>query len=186
MHASDLIADVIGFLIVLFVLYRYVWRGGLNLSGKMAARQEAIAAEIDESRATSERLVAAEAQYRDSIAGARGEAERTRSEAASEGEQIVADLKVRAEEEYRRMTVLNETRLAAERQSVVSALRQEVGRHTLDLAEQLVARSLQDPARQRRVVDRFVADLDGSRAVGADSASAGSGSAASVPAGRVG
>lgn len=160
MHAADYIADVIAFLIVIFVLYRYIWRGGLNLRGAMAARQDVIAAEIQESRATRERLVADEEKFRASIAGARAESERVRSEAAAEGEQIVGDLKIKAEEEYRRMTTLNESRLTAERQSVVSALRQEVGRHTLDLAEQMVTDALRNPAQQRRVVDRFIADLD--------------------------
>lgn len=160
MHVLDYVVELIAFAIVLYVLYRYVWSGGLNLSGAMAARQEAIAAEIEESRASSERLIASEAKFRDSIAGARAESERIRGESAAEGEQIVAELKVKAEEEYRRMTVLNEGRLAAERQSVVSGLRQEVGRHTLDLAEQMVIEALRSPAQQRRVVDRFIADLD--------------------------
>lgn len=156
----DHVIDVIGFLIVLFVLYRYIWRGGLNLSGAMTARQDAIAAEIEESRATKERLVAAAEAYRESIAGTQADAARIRSEAATEGEEILADLKVKAEEEYRRMTALNEARLVAERQSVVAGLRQDVGRRTLDLAEEMVTAALADPGRQRRVLDRFIANLD--------------------------
>lgn len=178
MHAADYAADVIAFLIVVYVLYRYIWRGGLNLSAAMAARQDAIAAEIEESRAHRERLVAAESSYRDSLAGTRAESERIRVEAAAEGEQIVAELKVRAEEEYRRMTALNDSRLVAERQSVVSELRQEVGRRTLDLAEELVTTSLRDPDRQRRVVDRFIDDLD------VRDAEAATGGTAAQPAGR--
>lgn len=159
MSAVDYAADVIAFLIVIFVLYRYIWRGGLNLSGAMTARQNAIAAEIEESKANHERLVVAEGSYRDAIAEARAESTRIAAESAAEGEEIVAELKVKAEEEYRRMTALNEGRLAAERQSVVSALRQEVGQRTLRLAEEMVVKTL-DAAAQRRVIDRFIANLD--------------------------
>jgi F-type H+-transporting ATPase subunit b len=179
MGALDYIVELIAFAAVLYVLYKYVWRGGLNLSGAMAKRQEEIAAEIEESRANRERLVATEAKYRESIAGARAESARIQAESAAEGEAIVAELKVKAEEEYQRMTALNESRLAAERQSVVSALRQEVGRHTVDTAEQLVTAAVRDPATSRRVIDRFIADLDVRDAQSADRG-------APTPAGRAG
>ena len=156
----DYLVDLVGFAIVVFVLYRYLWRGPGNLSGRIAARQDAIAAEIEQSRATRERLVDAAEKYRESIAGTQAEAAKVRAEAATEGEQILAALKTSAEEEYRRMTALNEARLAAERQSVVAGLRQEVGQRTLDLAAELVQSALTDPGRQRRVLDRFIADLE--------------------------
>lgn len=161
MGVVDYLVEVIAFAVVLWVLYKYVWSGGLNLSGAMAARQQTIAAEIEESRETRERLVAAEGRYRDSIIEARAESARIRAEAATEGDQIVAELRVKAEEEYGRMTALNDTRLAAERQSVVAALRQEVGQRTLHAAEEIVTSALRDPGQQQRVVDRFIADLDG-------------------------
>jgi len=155
----EFLFEVLAFCAVLYILRRYVWSGGLNLRKAMAKQQQVIADEIEESHAAHEQLVNAEQEYRKALAEAKAESAQIQAEARDEGEQIVAELKARAHEEYRRLSAMNEGRLAAERQSVVSALRAEIGRLTLDLAELLVAESLRDNARQRRVVDRFLADL---------------------------
>jgi F-type H+-transporting ATPase subunit b len=42
----------------------------------------------------------------------------------------------------------------------VNSLRSEVGAMATTLASRIVGESLEDPARQSRVVDRFLADLE--------------------------
>ena len=50
--------------------------------------------------------------------------------------------------------------IEADRRQVTVALRQEVGRIATDLAGRVVGESLEDSARQSRVVDRFLDGLE--------------------------
>ena len=50
--------------------------------------------------------------------------------------------------------------IEAERQQAVTSLRAEVGALATSLAGRIVGESLDDEARQRRVVERFLADLE--------------------------
>lgn len=152
------LTEVVVFLVLIYILYTKVWKS--FLSPQIEARQQVIARDIEESRDAHQRLDQAEREYRVALAGLEGESTRIRQEAQEEGRQIVEELRADAEREYARMVAINEARLAAERQSVVFALRQEIGQLTFDLAEQLVRESMADERRQRQVVDRFLADLD--------------------------
>ena len=51
--------------------------------------------------------------------------------------------------------------LEAERQQTIVALRSEVGALATELASRIVGESLADDARQQRVIDAFLADLEG-------------------------
>ena len=53
---------------------------------------------------------------------------------------------------------------AMDRQRALASLRAEVGSLAVELASRVVGESLADEARQRRTVDRFLAELDGSSA----------------------
>ena len=60
-----------------------------------------------------------------------------------------------------RITEAATAQIASERQQVVAELRREVGGLAVQLASRVVGESLEDDARQRRTVDRFLASLDG-------------------------
>ena len=51
--------------------------------------------------------------------------------------------------------------ITAERQQTIVALRSEVGALATELASRIVGESLADDARQQRVIDAFLADLEG-------------------------
>ena len=52
----------------------------------------------------------------------------------------------------------------------MTSLRAEVGAMSVELASRIVGESLQDDARQRRTVDRFLADLEQQSAGAAEAA----------------
>ena len=54
----------------------------------------------------------------------------------------------------------------AERQQVLAQLRTEIGELSTQLASRIVGESLEDEARQRRVVERFLAELEERQPVG--------------------
>ncbi len=143
------IAELIIFLIILFVIGKYVVPF-VNL--KLAERQEAIRLEFKELEDARARLEATEAEYRDLIASARADAARQREEAREEGAQILADLRAQAQVESERIKQAAHQQIEAERSRTVEALRAEVGTLAVELAGRVVGESLTDDARQRRVV----------------------------------
>jgi F-type H+-transporting ATPase subunit b len=106
-------------------------------------------------------------QYRQQLAEARHEAARLREEAKEQGAQIIAEMRQEAQAEARRLTEAAQAQIEAERQQALTSLRAEVGALATDLAGRIVGESLQDEARQSRVVDRFLDDLDQRGGIGA-------------------
>ena len=99
-------------------------------------------------------------QYREQLAEARHEAARLREEAREQGAQIIAEMRQQAEAEARRITEAAQSQVQAERQQALTALRTEVGTLATDLASRIVGESLTDEARQSRMVDRFLDELE--------------------------
>jgi F-type H+-transporting ATPase subunit b len=114
-------------------------------------------ARADEAQAEAEQVLE---QYRQQLADARHEAARLREEAREQGVQIIADMREQAQAEARRLVEAAEAQIEAERQQALTTLRTEVGTLATDLASRIVGESLTDEARQSRVVDRFLDELE--------------------------
>jgi F-type H+-transporting ATPase subunit b len=99
-------------------------------------------------------------QYRQQLAEARHEASRLREEAREQGAQIIAEMRDQAQAEARRVTEAAQAQIEAERQQALISLRTEVGTLATELASRIVGESLTDEARQRRMVDRFLDEIE--------------------------
>jgi F-type H+-transporting ATPase subunit b len=99
-------------------------------------------------------------RYREQLAEARHEAARLREEAREQGAQIIAEMREQAQAEARRVTEAAQAQIEAERQQALHALRTEVGTLATELASRIVGESLTDEARQSRMVDRFLTELE--------------------------
>jgi F-type H+-transporting ATPase subunit b len=62
--------------------------------------------------------------------------------------------------ETERLAAAGRAQLEAQRSQIVAELRADLGRVSVDLASKVVGESLEDEARQRRTVDRFLAELE--------------------------
>ena len=114
-------------------------------------------ARAEESQAEAQQVLE---QYRQQLADARHEAARLREEAREQGAQIIAEMREQAQAEARRVTQAAQVQIEAERQQALTALRAEVGTLSVELAGRIVGESLTDEARQSRVVDRFLDELE--------------------------
>jgi F-type H+-transporting ATPase subunit b len=99
-------------------------------------------------------------QYNQQLAEARHEAARLREEAREQGAAIIAEMREQAQAEARRVTEAAQAQIQAERQQALTSLRAEVGALATDLASRIVGESLTDEARQSRMVDRFLSELE--------------------------
>ena len=85
---------------------------------------------------------------------------RIRNDAQTERASIIEEARREAAVAAERVTASEREKLAAERSQIVASLREEVGKLAVDLAGKVVGESLTDEARQRRTVERFLADVD--------------------------
>src|SRR3954447_1111957 len=154
---ATFIFEVVAFFVILYVLKRWIVP---PINRPMTSRQEMIRKQIDDGREAKERLEAADAEYREALVQTRTDAARIRDEARAQGQATIDELRQRAQEEADRVAAREQSRLEAERQQIVAQLRNEVGQIAVDLAGPIVGESLSDDARQRRVVERFIEDLE--------------------------
>jgi F-type H+-transporting ATPase subunit b len=160
---GEIIIGTITFAILCLVFFKVVIP---RFEQVFRARREAIEGGIERAEAMQAEAKAALDQYRAQLAEARTEAAQIRDQARAEGQQILEELRVQAQEESARIVARGEEQLAAARQQVVNELRGQIGALAVQLAGQIVGESLADDARRSGTVDRFLADLDGMAAAG--------------------
>jgi F-type H+-transporting ATPase subunit b len=161
-HAYELVVGGLAFLVVFLVVGKILTP---RIQKTLEERTEAIEGGIqkaEEAQAEAQRTLE---QYRAQLAEARQEAARLREEAREQGAQIKAELREEAQAEARRLIEAAHAQIEADRQQALAQLRTEVGRLSVELAGRIVGESLEDEARQRRVVDRFLEELESSQAV---------------------
>jgi F-type H+-transporting ATPase subunit b len=160
---GEIIIGLIAFAIVFVVFVKVV---APRFEQVFQARREAIEGGIERAEAMQAEAMAALEQYRAQLAEARSEAAQIRDQARAEGQQIIEELRIQAQEESARIVARGEEQLATARQQVVNELRGQIGTLAVQLAGQVVGESLADDARRSGTVDRFLAELDSMAAAG--------------------
>ncbi|WP_431473546.1 F0F1 ATP synthase subunit B [Ornithinimicrobium sp. W1665] len=125
-----------------------------------AERTAAIEGGMQAAEQAQAEAAAAKKQYEDQLGEARAEAARIREQAKEQGAQIIAELRQQAQTEAARITETAHKQIEAERQQAMVQLRGEVGAISTALASKIVGESLDDEARQRGIVDRFLGELE--------------------------
>ena len=160
-HWPELIIGTIAFLIVFILLARVLMP---RISQTLAERTDAIEGGLKRAENAQTEANEVLAQYREQLAEARHEAARLREQAREEAAQLVAQGRSEGAAERERIIATAAAQVDADRQQALHALRAEVGTLAVELASKIVGESLADEARQSRMVDRFLADLEGTGA----------------------
>lgn len=168
----DILWSIVCTLVIGFFFYKY-------LLPKMTAILDERAAKIEGGIALAEKVQAeaaeAKAETAAELEAARSAAAGIKEEATSDGAAIVAEARSKAQAEAARIVEAAHRQIEAERSSAVVSLREEVGGLATELASKIVGESLADDARQSRVIDRFLeqldAEVDGSAVAAADASS---------------
>ncbi|GGM35073.1 ATP synthase subunit b [Longimycelium tulufanense] len=156
-HPSEIILGLIAFLLLLFVLQKFVSPRFEKLYAERAERIEGGIAKAEASQAEAQRVLQ---EYKAQLAEARAEAARIRDDARAEGQAIVDEMREQAQTESARIVAQGQAQLAAQKAQIVAELRADLGRMAVDLAGRVVGESLEDEARRRGTVDRFLDELD--------------------------
>jgi F-type H+-transporting ATPase subunit b len=155
LDGGKLAAQIINFTLLVGVL---AWFGGRALAKALAARHQQLKADL---AAASEMRIAAEAQLKKQeqrLASLEQEIANIRAGVAKEADAEKARLIEMAEERARR--IQDETKFLIDQQvkEAEVQLRREAAQAAVEMAEQIVRRSLQ-PGDRERMVDSFVADV---------------------------
>ena len=105
-------------------------------------------------------LEEAQTAYQAAMAGARREAAQLRAEAEEQRREIIAGASAEAGARAAEIISRGQARLAAERQQAIGQLKADLGNAATDLAELILAEALADDERQRRLIDRFLSQVE--------------------------
>jgi F-type H+-transporting ATPase subunit b len=153
----ELLVGTIAFAIVFF----FFWKKLLpNINKVLEERREAIEGGIEKAEAAQVEAQSVLEQYKAQLAEARHEAARLRQEAQEQGAALIAEMRAEGQRQREEIVAAGHAQIEADRKAAASALRQDVGHLATELAGKLVGESLEDHARQSRVIDRFLDELE--------------------------
>ena len=154
---TELIVGAVTFGIIFFALWKVLLP---RLNQTLEERTDKIEGGLQRAEEAQAEANETLARYREQLAEARHEAARLREQAREQGAQIIAEMRDQAQAEARRLVEAAHAQIEADRQQALQSLRTEVGGLAVDLAGRVVGESLSDEARQRRVVERFLDELE--------------------------
>ncbi|MBD9730440.1 F0F1 ATP synthase subunit B [Streptomyces sp. NPDC012461] len=153
----ELVIGLLAFVIVFGFLAKKLLP---NINKVLEERREAIEGGIEKAEAAQTEAQSVLEQYKAQLAEARHEAARLRQEAQEQGAALIAEMRAEGQRQREEIVAAGHTQVEADRKAASSALRQDIGRLATELAGKLVGESLEDHARQSRVIDRFLDQLE--------------------------
>ncbi|WP_019149124.1 F0F1 ATP synthase subunit B [Timonella senegalensis] len=160
----DIIGSAVVMAIIGFFFYKKILPTFMAILDERTAKIEGGLNKAEEAQAEADALLA---EYKAQLSEARTEAGRIREDARSEAGDIVSDARSKAAADAERIVDTAKRQIEVERQTAAVSLRNDVGALATELASKIVGESLEDSARQSRVVDRFLDDLEASQVANA-------------------
>jgi F-type H+-transporting ATPase subunit b len=151
------VVELAAFMIVLGVLWRYVIP---PVQQAVAARQEIARKLVIDRQEAGQLLEKAQTAYESAMADARREAAQLRARAEDQRRGIVEGASTEAEARAAEIISRGQARLVAERRQAIRQLKAELGNVAVELAEKILAEALADDQRQKRLIDRFLSQIE--------------------------
>lgn len=150
------ITQIIGFLIVLWVLKRYAWGPVLGMLEERRARIARDVAGAETLRREAESL---KAEYSRQLETIEAQARARIQEAVAEGQKVAEEIRAEAHADARRIAERAKADLELEYKKARASLRGDMVGLALGAAEKLLAEKL-DAEEHGRLVDRFLTELE--------------------------
>lgn len=164
---DELVIGTIAFLII-FVIF---WKKLLpNIKKTLDERTDAIEGGMQRAEEAQAAAAALQEEYQRNLTEARHEAAKITQHAREQGAEIVAQMRGEGQEQRDNLVASGRAQLDADAAATRAALKGDLGTLAIQLASKIVGESLEDEARQRGTVDRFLSELEAQ----ADRAAAGS------------
>jgi len=154
---STFIGQLVGFVVILWLVWRYVVPPVRKLMGD---RQDTVRQQLADSKTAAERLAEASKAHEKAKKDAKAEAKRVTEEAKSDAKRIAEQLSEQADSDAERIKVQGAKQVELLRAQQVRQLRQDFGAESVRRAGELVRGFVSDSDQRSATVDRFLDDLD--------------------------
>ena len=151
------LTQILGFLILVWILGRYAWG---PVVAQLEARRSRIAAEFDDAARRQREADAARARYEQELKGIESQARQRILEAVTEGQRLAAEIKAQAQADAAARIVRAGEEIAHEQEKAREMLKEQVAALSIRTAEKILRAKL-DGAGQRALVERFIDEVDG-------------------------
>jgi F-type H+-transporting ATPase subunit b len=156
-HPDELIVGLIAFAIVFGLLAKKFLP---RIQKTLEERTDAIEGGLQRAEAAQLEAQRTLEQYRAQLAEARHEAARLREQAREQGAAIIAEMREEGQRQRQAIVDAGHQQLEADRKQAFISLRNDIGTLATELASRIVGESLEDEARQRHTIDRFLDELE--------------------------
>jgi F-type H+-transporting ATPase subunit b len=151
-----IVTQILGFLIVLFVLRKFAWGPVLAL---LEDRREKIRQSFEDIDTQKAEIAKLKSQYEAELKTIEAQARQRMNEAVAEGQKLAADIESSARERSRQEMEKLKGDVEREYQSARVRFKEEMVTIALGAAERMVRDSL-DRQKQSKLVEDFLTDLD--------------------------
>ena len=154
-HLSELIFAIVNFLVLLFLLHRFLYKPLLKM---MDDRKKSIDDALDSAAAARKEVAETQSVIQAEIAQARAKADELIATAQTGSEKLKEEILQQARAEAQAMTVKAQAEIAYEREEAISALRLEVAGMVMAATRQLLQEAVDENA-QKILFDQYIDNI---------------------------
>ncbi len=144
------------FLILFFMLRKFAWK---PIMKGIKDREVTIQTSLDEAKKAQEEMQNLRSDNERLLAEARAERDALLTEARTMKEKIIGEAKKTAEEEAARIVSTAREQINTERMAAVTAIKNQVGSLSLEIAEKILRSELSNAPAQKEYVEKLVTEL---------------------------
>jgi F-type H+-transporting ATPase subunit b len=145
------------FLILLLILGRFAWPAILTA---VKARNESIRKALDAAEMAKKEMEQLKADNEKIIAEARAERDAMLKEAKQVKEKLIAEAREKAEEEAKKLIRNARESIQAEKTAAISDMKAQMASLSVDIAEKILRKKLEDSKAQKELVDKLINEAD--------------------------
>ncbi len=154
---STFIGQLIGFAVIVFLLWKYVVP---PIRTMMKNQQETVRTQLADNAEAEKKVADADKEHAKALEQAKAEAAKVIDEARHDAEKIAEQLRVHADAELERIKTQGGQQVQLLRQQLIRELRQSLGAESVHRAGDMVRDFVSNPTEQAATVDRFLDVLD--------------------------
>jgi len=145
------------FLILLFILGKFAWPAILTA---IRARNESIKQALDAAEKAKEEMAKLQSDNKKILAEAKAERDAMIKEAKQLKDKLIAEAKEQASKEARRLVTNARESIQAEKKAAISELKNQVATLSLDIAEKILKKKLEDSKAQKELINSLIKEAD--------------------------
>ncbi|MBE9519008.1 MAG: F0F1 ATP synthase subunit B [Bacteroidetes bacterium] len=145
------------FLILLFILGKFAWPAILTA---IRARNESIRQALDSAEKAKEEMAKLQADNKKILSEARAERDAMMKEAKQLKDNLIADAKEQASIEARKLVANARESIQAEKKAAINDLKVQVANLSLDIAEKILKKELEDSKAQKELINTLINEAD--------------------------